>query len=92
MLPFNIPRGRPAVLTDTVKLPGAVMLAGDTESQEFPEVTAAFTVAEPLAPTLSIWEAGAEPPIAYVKLREAGALSVARDPERLSVTGIWVAG
>lgn len=49
----------PAVLTETVKLAGVVPLDGETLSQLPPEVTAAFTVAEPdVIPILKGWEPG----------------------------------
>jgi hypothetical protein len=49
----------PAVLTETVKLAGVVPLDGETLSQLLPEVTDAFTVAEPdVIPILNGWEPG----------------------------------
>jgi len=47
MFPFNCPGVvSPAVFTETVNCAGVAPLAGVTLSQEFPDVTAALTLAD----------------------------------------------
>ena len=50
----------PAVLTETVKVAGVTVLAGDMLSHEAPKLTTAFTVVELAGdvPMLNCWEAG----------------------------------
>jgi hypothetical protein len=63
MLPVSGPDVMPVVLTETVRLAGVVPVPGDTLSQEFPKVTAAFTLVELAGdePMLNVWEAGGVP-------------------------------
>ena len=61
-MPFSTPVVRPVVLIETAKFTGVVPLAGETLSQELPEVTAAFTAVGLPAPTANCWDAGGVPP------------------------------
>jgi hypothetical protein len=87
---------RPLVLTETWKLAGVVLLAvalgGDTLSHEFPEVTAALTVAEPeVIPIFTVWALGCVPPVVYPNV--SGVLGPVNDGggTTVKVTGIVVA-
>jgi hypothetical protein len=85
-IPLYAPATTPVVFTDTFTLPGAVPPAGLTESHWPPEAVAVKLSDAPAIAMLCA--AGAEPPVWYAKLSEAGlTVSVGAAAVTLKVTG-----
>lgn len=89
MAPVNVPAARPVILAETVRVAGAVPVAGETVSQVAP-LTVAVNVAAGVALSVKLCEAGDAPP-SVAENESAAGLTVNVDEEfTVKVTGTVV--
>jgi hypothetical protein len=86
MVPLYVPAARPAVLTDTVAVDGAVPLAGETLSQVALSVADQVSVPPPVLLMLRLWFAGFGPAWTPVKVKLVGLRVITGVPAAVTVS------